>query len=238
MSFLDIAIASITVFVGSTVQGSIGFGLGLLASPILILIDQRFVPAPILLSSWVLTTFLILRERQAIDFVGLRWAVAGRVAGTSAAGIVLAVLSPDRVTIVFGGLVLVGVAMSVSGLQLKPQRWILVCAGTLSAVMGTIASIGGPPMALVYQHAHGARLRATMSSFFWIGTVMSLATLRLVGRFGAEEVGLALVILPAMVAGLVVSRWTATRVDRGYTRPLVLALAATAGLAVILRQLL
>jgi uncharacterized membrane protein YfcA len=123
-------------------------------------------------------------------------------------------------------------------LQLKPQRWILVGAGTLSAVMGTIASIGGPPMALVYQHAHGARLRATMSSFFWIGTLMSLVTLRLVGRFGAAEVRLALVILPAMVAGLVVSKWTAARVDRGYTRPLVLALAAAAGLTVILRELL
>lgn len=226
------------MFVGSTVQGSIGFGMGLLASPILILIDERFVPAPILLSSWVLTTCLVLRERQAIDLVGLRWAVAGRVAGTFVAGIVLAVLPTDRVTIVFGGLVLVGVAMSVSGLQLTAQRWTLVGAGTLSAVMGTIASIGGPPMALVYQHVHGARLRATMSSFFWIGTVMSLVTLRLVGRFGAEEVGLALVILPAMVAGLVVSKWTATRVDRGYTRPLVLALAAAAGLTVILRELL
>ena len=212
--------------------------MGLLASPILILIDERFVPAPILLSSWVLTTCLVLRERQAIDLVGLRWAVAGRVAGTFVAGIVLAVLPTDRVTIVFGGLVLVGVAMSVSGLQLTAQRWTLVGAGTLSAVMVTIASIGGPPMALVYQHVHGARLRATMSSFFWIGTVMSLVTLRLVGRFGAEEVGLALVILPAMVAGLVVSKWTATRVDRGYTRPLVLALAAAAGLTVILRELL
>jgi hypothetical protein len=238
VSFIEIAIASITMFVGSTVQGSIGFGMGLLASPILILIDERFVPAPILLSSWVLTTFLVLRERQAIDLVGLRWAVAGRVAGTSIAGIVLAVMPQDRVTIVFGGLVLVGVAMSVSGLQLTPRRSILVGAGTLSAVMGTIASIGGPPMALVYQHAHGARLRATMSSFFWIGTVMSLVTLRLVGRFGAAEVRLALVILPAMVAGLVVSKWTAARVDRGYTRPLVLALAAAAGLAVILRELL
>ena len=84
------------MFVGSTVQGSIGFGMGLLASPILILIDERFVPAPILLSSWVLTTFLVLRERQAIDLVGLRWAVAGRVAGTSVAGVVLAVLPTDR----------------------------------------------------------------------------------------------------------------------------------------------
>ena len=33
----------------------------------------------------------------------------------------------------------------------------------------------------------GAVSRATMSSFFWIGTVMSLVALRLVGRFGEDE---------------------------------------------------
>ena len=66
---------------------------------------------------------------------------------------------------------------------------------------------------------------------------MSLTALRLVGRFGVDEVKLALVILPAMVAGLLASRRTAARVDRGYTRPTVLVLATAAGLAVILRQL-
>ena len=237
MSFLEVAIASITVFVGSTVQGSIGFGMGLLAAPILGLLDPRFVPAPILLSSLVLTTCLALRERYEIDVVGVRWALVGRVAGTLVAGMILAVLPPDLMTILFGSVVLVAVAMSVSGVRLQPERSILIGAGMLSALMGTIASIGGPPMALVYQHADGARLRATMSSFFVVGTVMSLTALRLVGRFGADEVVLALVILPAMVAGLLASRWTATRVDRGYTRPLVLVLAAAAGLAVILRQL-
>ena len=61
--------------VGSTLQGSVGFGMGLLASPILVLIDQRFVPAPLLLSILCLTTLLTLRERRAIDVMGLRWAV-------------------------------------------------------------------------------------------------------------------------------------------------------------------
>ena len=59
MTWPDILIASATVFVGSTLQGSVGFGLGLLASPILILIDARFVPAPILLSTLVLTTAMM-----------------------------------------------------------------------------------------------------------------------------------------------------------------------------------
>ena len=53
--------------------------MGLFASPILILIDERFVPAPILLATWVLTTFLILRERHAIDTQGLAKCVSTQV---------------------------------------------------------------------------------------------------------------------------------------------------------------
>ena len=175
MSYLDIALCSLTVLVGSTLQGSIGFGMGLFASPILILVDERFVPAPILLSTWVMTTFLIFRERHAIDVGGLRWAVVGRAVGTLAAATLLMFLPRDRMPLICGIMVLIGVAMSLSGLRFHPSRGVLVGAGAMSAVMGTVASIGGPPIALVYQHGTGARLRATMSSFFWIGTVMSLA---------------------------------------------------------------
>ena len=117
MSWLEMAIVSVTVLIGATLQGSVGFGMGLFASPILILLDERFVPAPILLSTWVLTTCLTLRERHAIDLHGLRWALGGRVVGTFVAGSVLLVLPADRMAIVFGGLVLVGVLMSASGLR-------------------------------------------------------------------------------------------------------------------------
>mgnify|MGYP001444100149 FL=1 len=82
MSWFDILIASVTVLIGSTLQGSVGFGMGLLASPILMLIEPRFVPAPILLSTFCLTSFLAVREWDAIDVDGLRWAVVGRTGGT------------------------------------------------------------------------------------------------------------------------------------------------------------
>ena len=57
-------------------------------------------------------------------------------------------------TLLFGGLILLGVCLSLSGLRLPPIRGVLVGAGALSGVMGTVASIGGPPMALLYQDAH------------------------------------------------------------------------------------
>ena len=212
MSWFEILLASVTVLVGSTMQGSVGFGMGLLASPVLMLIDPRFVR-------------------------GLQWALIGRVVGTAAAMTVLVSLPEDQMRLVFGGLVLLGVGMSLSGLRLTPVGPVLVGAGALSGVMGTIASIGGPPMALLYQHARGATLRGTMSSFFWVGTFMSLVALRLIGRFGAEELRLTLIIMPAVLLGFVCSRRTAAIVDRGYTRGAVLSIAALTGLTVIARQL-
>ncbi len=244
MSWFDIAVASLTVLVGATLQGSVGFGMGLLASPILILLDPRFVPAPILLSTLVLVTLLTYRERHAIDLYGLRWAVLGRMIGTVAAAGVLLVVPADRLVLVFGALILIGIVMSMSGLRFVPARRafvparrVLVAAGALSGVMGTVASIGGPPMALVYQDASGARVRSTMSGFFFIGTIVSLVALRLVGRFGMYEVRLALIMLPSLLAGYVLSHWTAGLVDRGYTRRAVLVVAGAAGVAVVVRQM-
>ena len=43
--------------------------------------------------------------------------------------------------------------------------------------MGSITSIGGPPMALVYQHRTGPELRATLALFFVFGSSLSILLL-------------------------------------------------------------
>ena len=235
MSPLDLLAVLLCSAVGFTLQGSVGFGMGLLGSPILLLVDTRLVPGPILAATMVFTALLTLRERRAIDLGGLRWAVAGRVAGTLPAAALLAALLPEQINLLFGGIVLFAVALSLSGRHVEPGPVSLLVAGALSGIMGTIAAIGGPPMALLYQHAPGARVRGTLSSFFVIGTAISLAALVLVGRFGRAELQLTLALLPGGLFGLIVSRRIASRLDQGYTRPAVLTIAAIAGLMVVVR---
>ena len=236
MSPGEILTVVLTVLFGATLQGSVGFGMGLIASPILILIDPRFVPGPILLSTTVLTVLLVYRERTAIDFHGIQWAMVGRLVGTVLASAILLVVSADQLVLLIGVFILSAVGMSLSGFRFDPIRPVLVVAGMLSGLLGTVASVGGPPMALVYQHAAGARIRSTMSGFFLLGTILSLGALWYVGRFGAYEIQLTLVMLPSVLTGFVLSKWTAVYVDRGYVRPAVLAVAAGAGLLVIIRQ--
>ena len=72
MSPLDIAIVVLCSVVGFTLQGAVGFGMGILGSPILVLVDTRLVPGPILASSMLFTMMLAVREHRAIDFSGAR----------------------------------------------------------------------------------------------------------------------------------------------------------------------
>ena len=137
-----------------------------------------------------------------------------------------------------GVLVLFLVGLSLSGLNFEPTRGTLVVAGTVSGFSGTIASVGAPPMAIVYQNAKGPRVRGTLSVFFVIGVLMSLTALFLVGRFGFVEVFIAVRILPGLLLGFVLSRRLAEVLDRGHTRRAVLAFSAVGGIVLILRHLL
>ena len=87
------------------------------------------------------------------------------------------------------------------GAAVRPTRRVLLVAGTISGVTGTVAAIGGPPIALVYQHATGPTIRATLALYFSVGTVLSLAALRLTGSFGHHEAVLSAVLLPGTMPG-------------------------------------
>ena len=138
----------------------------------------------------------------------------------------------------FGAVVLVAVALSASGLDVGFGRRTLVVAGMASGTMGTATSIGGPPVALAFQHLPGASLRASLAAFAFFGATTSVALLVAVGEIDGGDVGLAALLLPATLAGFAASTRLRHVVDRGWTRRGVLALSAIASLAAIAKSLL
>jgi uncharacterized membrane protein YfcA len=157
--------------------------------------------------------------------------------GTLAAMGVLLAVTGEGMGLLFGGLVLAAVGLSASGLHPATTPRTLVAAGTLSGFMATVASIGGPPIALLYQRETGPSIRATLSAFFLVGTVLSLGGLHLIGRFGSHELVLGMLMLPGMVIGFAASRWTTHVFDRGLIRPAILTVSGIAGLAVVAKAL-
>jgi len=237
LSLMECLIAGGIAAVGATLQGSIGFGLALSTAPFLILIDPLFVPGPILFAAVVLNLFMSYRERRTIVLREVRYAIAGRLVGAIAGAGFLTVVPQAILSVVFGILVLFAVAVSAVGVHLPPNPKNLFGAGTLSGFMGTTSSIGGPPMALIYQNVSGARLRGMLAGFFVVGATINVVSLALIGRFGFAELQLAGVLIPGIMIGFGMSHWTANRLDRGLMRPAVLAISALAGLIVIARSL-
>jgi uncharacterized membrane protein YfcA len=92
-------------------------------------------------------------------------------------------------------------------------------------------------MALLYQREGGPSLRATLSAFFVVGTVLSLAGLHLVGRFGWHELLLGFGLFPGIAIGFVISIRVTRRVDGGALRPVILAVCAITGAVVLVEAI-
>jgi hypothetical protein len=180
---------------------------------------------------------MAVREREAIDFRGVGWALVGRVPGTFLGALAVALMSKREAALVVAILVLGTVVLIASRLRIERTRRALLGAGVMSGFISTISSIGGPAFAVLYQDDTGARMRSTLSSFFLVGLVFSIGALACFGRFGASELQSSLLMLPGVLAGFLLSPRVARAIDRGRTRSVVLVVSAIAGLLVLAQAL-
>jgi uncharacterized membrane protein YfcA len=233
VSVLDAIAAAFIMALGCAVQGSVGFGANLVAAPLLVLLDPDFVPGPTIVATGLLNLLVIRREGPSGVDHTVHTAIAGQLVGVLGAGALLAVISDEALTLIFAGLVLLAVALSVAGWHLAKTRPNLAGVGLLSGFMGTVSGIGGPPIAMVYQHADGPTLRGTLARYFTAGNALAIPTLIVAGRLGWAEVPLIAVLLPGALVGYATSGWLAAHVDRRRARPLILGLSTAAALIVL-----
>lgn len=237
MTTVEWCIALTAVFVGSCAQGSFGFGLGVTAAPVLALLDDDFVPGPLLLVATLLTVLVVVRER-AFEWRGVSWAIVGRIPGSVLGTWAVVVMSKDDLIVLFAVLVLAGVALSAAGWSVEPNRSSLLSAGAASGFMGSITSIGGPPMALVYQRRSGSELRSSLAVFFLFGSTLSVTLLLVSGELHGIDVRRALLLVPAMLLGFGASYYAGRWLDGGRLRPWLLGFSAVTAVLLLVMELL
>ena len=223
----------LVVYVGSVVQASIGIGLGMIASPVLVLADPDFSPAALILAVLPLTFTIAWIDRSHIEPRDGGFAVAGRVPGTIAGALVVASLSDRVLAVLVAGSVLLAVVASITGRLFRPTDRSLVVAGMASGFAATTTGVGGPPMALTYQNSDPATMRATISAFFSIGTLMSLGALWLAGEVGVRQLQLAALILPPVVLGIISARQVKHLLRPEVVRPAVLVICTVTAIALV-----
>jgi uncharacterized membrane protein YfcA len=237
LSAWEIAACLGIVLVGALVQGAIGFGVNLIATPVIALVAPGAVPGAVVLMSLPLTITMAAREHRDIDRRGVAWIFLGRLPGTLAGVAIVAAVSDSVLAAVVGGSILLAVLLGVTHPHLRVNRATAFAAGSVSGVTGTAAAVDGPPLALLYQHEHGPRLRSTLATCFVLGTVMSAIALGVAGEITRDQLRLTLILLPALLAGWGLSTFVAPHVDGRRLRVLVLTFAALTGAAALVRGL-
>ena len=216
--------------IGSSVQGSLGFGLGMLTSPLFAMIDHSFIPVAMMLAVMPLTFGVAIRDRQHIDATGFKWAILGRFPGVFLGIVALKAMDEDLLAYAVASSVAIAVVISVvtsrRGQVVPTNPVTLTSAGFASGFMGTVTSIGGPPMALVYKDGDPRTVRATIAAFFSIGVVITVSGFVLSGEIGRHELALTAVVLPGVLAGLPLSSVLAKHISANVMRPLILVICA------------
>lgn len=231
-------LGALAVAAGSSIQGLTGFGSNLLAVPLLLLIDQRFVPGPIVVAGTVLNILSAIRADSSEIHPKVRLTILGQVPGAILAASVLAAMPQRTLTVLFAASVFGASLASASGWRPPFNAGTLVGAGAASGFFGTIAGIGGPPVALMFQDQSGPTLRATLARHFLAGALISIPALALVGRLGPGELLISLALLPGTFIGFAVSGHLTRLIDGRAVRPLVIGLSALSAVAAAAKELL
>ncbi|WP_101067700.1 TSUP family transporter [Roseovarius salinarum] len=225
------------VFVAAIVQINLGMGFGLTAAPLLALLDPALVPVPTLALGLMTASWGAWREREHVQWREVAVGVPGRIAGVAAgAGLLVVMPGPRGFMLAFGTMIALAVVLSAAGWRMRFSTASLLGMSTLSGLMGTLTSVGAPPMALIYQHRAAQQARPTMAAFFAVGCVFSLTGLALSGWAGPDDLLLVAIMAPAMLAGIAVARRLGRRFDRRF-RPALLSVSAIAAVILILRGL-
>lgn len=229
--------AGFAVFAGALVQGGVGFGLGLVAAPVITLADPSVMPGAMQVMNATLPLFTLAAEWRGVDWRGFGWALLGRLPGSAVGAFVVVYVSLPVLGVLVGSMVLIAVALTARAVSVRRTAATVTTAGFVSGVTGTATGIGGPPVALVFQGAEGPRIRATLALYFCVSALLSLAVLGAVDRLPARALAVGALLVPFLVAGFLASGPLRRYLDRGRIRIAVLVVASVSAIALIVQSL-
>ncbi|MFK7901771.1 MAG: TSUP family transporter [Nitratireductor sp.] len=236
-STVELVAAAIIVMLGTTFQYSVGIGFGVFVGPLLALIAIDFVPVPVLFLTFLTSFSSAFAEWKLVHFDEVKFSVGGRLLGSILAASVISFLPNEKMfTLLFG--LTVGFLVLISFVGIKPVFNLksIGAAGFVSGITATLTSVGGPPMALVYQDQTAKNARPTLQVFFLFGSFFSILVLAISGFITVQHIFLALFLVPGFFAGMLLGPKMRPLFDKNF-RYWILGIAAVSSLMLVYKGL-
>jgi uncharacterized protein len=233
ISLMVLAWIGLAVLIGAFIQGTTGMGFALIVAPVIGILEPRLLPGCLLILMLPLNAYIAWRERAAIDFNGTKWITAGRVAGTFGGLWVLIAIPLAYLNALIGGTTILAALVSLLVPPFSPGKKAFVSTGFFTGITETATGIGGPPLALVYQHMPVATVRSSIALCFLIGEMISLIVLAFNGRIVMAHLTQAVELIPVLAIGIFASHVIHQKINSQFLRSAVLVFAIVSGIFIL-----
>lgn len=235
-------LAALVILFSGFINALTGFGFIIVAAPFLVqLLPPKEVAATALVLGIIISLGIAYRERA---FIRLRVAVLMALAavfGVPLGAAILNSVSASMLKIIVGAIVIAATLPMTRGFRLPAgrQQPLSLLSGFLSGVLSGISGMSGAIAALFFTGYawEPSRLRPTIAGFNAMTSSVALAWLLLSGTIGRNEVWSALLFLPLVLLGLLLSNVLRLRFDRRHFRSLTFLLVLIAGTLALLTGL-
>ena len=237
LTLLEVIFIALLLFVSSAVQGVLGFGFAVIASPIIVQINPNLVPQLLALLGLPIALRVFFREKDGAALEKVKPLIIGRLVGGPIGLLLLLNLSEKYLSIAVGVIVLIGGLGSFFGWVINRNNLNSFFAGTFSGIFGMVAAVGGPPVALLYRNTKSQEFRPSLNIVFSIGILITLSLLVLSGNLFTDHLLLFVLFLPFVLVGVRVSSSIFSKFSDSFIASTVTYFSVLSGIYVILRNL-
>ncbi|MFA0438797.1 permease [Vibrio sp. 10N.286.49.C2] len=230
---ITVLLAMSLIFIGAFIQTATGFGMAIVASPLLLYLSPEYIPGPIIIVGFFIALLNTYKYRTQISLHGLMKGILGLIPGTCAGAAILYFIDVGQLSVLLGTTVLIAVGTSLLPIKMEVTPRRLMLAGFFSGFLGTSSGIGGPPMALLLQHQKVEQIRANLAAFFLMSSTLSLLIQIPIGYMSIKHLLLALPLVPAGYAGHKLAISVLHRLSKKLVRNLSLSLCLVAGIGAV-----
>ena len=238
----ELVFALAVVLVGATVMGLVGFGLGMVISPALLLIlEPQAVVIAINSLSIPMLSLVLYQTRTSIEVRAVTPLAIGGVAAVPVGVLILSSASPTILRITIGAIILALVVPLGLNIQRPLPRFPAVSPafGFLGSMLVTGLGVGAPLVVLflVNQRWSAHSIRSGIALYYLavgsFATVLYIAT----GLYTLERLWSVLTVAPVALLGMGLGSALVRRLDDRLLRRVVLGVVVVASLALLAREI-
>ncbi len=238
---LELFVSILVVAAGAAVMGTVGFGIVLVAAPVVLLYLEPQQTVVVLNSlTAILMAMVLLRSWRHLELRASIGLIVGGLAATPIGVLALNAASPSVLRITIAVVIIVLGLFSLTRIQLPfaQRRMAGPAIGFLTSLSVTSIGVGGPIGGIyaLAQRWKAETVRAVLALFFLASDTMAFALYAATGLVGRDTLANIGVMIPGLLIGFGLAAVLVTRINDRMFRYAVVAVIVVAGSVMLVRE--